>query len=220
MSKTHLTTTPPSQSGTGPALSGLVKRTASRKFCKLLIILNTLLSLLLPTRLIWVLPVFLSAILWNIPPLLIAPTTSKVWAPCSPPWGKAVQPCLVCSSHPPFWSPFWSVLYISRRTVLLETHLWPHHPPVWNPPLLPRALRRKNKHPHDLSRLSFSVLLPLPPFSGLYSLQLVSVPQRALIPLQPRSQDLTPAGLPLPVTPASAWLTAPFSAVASSMETF
>ena len=49
--------------------------------------------------------------------------------------------------------------------------------------------------------------LPLPPFSGLYSLQLVSVPQRALILLQPRSQDLTPAGLPLLVTPALAWLT-------------
>ena len=52
MSKIHLMTTPPSQSGIGPALSGLVKRIASRKFCKLLIILNTLLSPFLPTKLI------------------------------------------------------------------------------------------------------------------------------------------------------------------------
>ena len=67
MSKTHLMTTLPSQSGIGPALSDLVKRIAPRKFCKLLITLNTLLSLLLPTKLIRVLPVSWSACLSKYP---------------------------------------------------------------------------------------------------------------------------------------------------------
>lgn len=90
-------------------------------------------------------------------------------------------------------------------------------PCLKHPPLLPSALRRKNKHPHDHSSLSFSILLPLPPLLGSTHSSLF---QFLTEHCNPSHSDLTPAGLLL-ITPALAWLTVrTLSCVASSVKTF
>lgn len=79
--------------------------------------------------------------------------------------------------------------------------------PARNPSLLPRALRMKTQRLPP-SRQPQLASRPSPPtFSGLHSLQLVSIPQRASIPLVTGLwQQL---GHPSPVTPVLVWLTLP-----------
>lgn len=90
MPKIQLMTTPPSQPGICPALSASGKKIASKKFCKLLS-LTPPSPLLLPTKLIRILPILISTYLLGQPTSSHCPQHLHHLSTMLPALGTALQ---------------------------------------------------------------------------------------------------------------------------------